>query len=450
MRTTMVIILFAANLLPSMVMAESDYVVQINADQPRRAQVTASIEPGQHGLCFIRSAEDTGLTHGWTTFIHKLSVTDPDGRSVNAAYDGEGCWRLNSTGRVTVSYTMLLLHDKFPNMPGDDELAYAGDWGQFWTGRALFIEGKPSAAVTVEFLLPPDWAVTAPWPSAGNTGLIFAPTDTDAVFDSGLMLGKHESLKFSRGNAVIHMGFNGAGPRARRAELREIFDRSLGSFTDLHAAPTVGDLAVFLGKGRVLGGGVIGNTISMLVVDEVPDTLMPMLAYIVIHEVFHLWNANLNYANQEDMYWFTEGFAEYFSHFELLQQGILEGKTLLGRFEERAGKYAAAAGQLSMAEAGQKKLDHYNLIYSGGMMATLALDMHILKTSNGRHRMADVMPALYTRFGVETEVPLDLDTFAAVIEEQTGVDCSGILRRYVTGTEVLITAPLMEQLAGTL
>ena len=449
MRTTIITMLLATNLMPGTVMAETDYIVHISADQPRRAQVTASIEPGQSGLCFTRSAEDTGLTHGWATFIHKLSVKDTDGQSVNATYDGQGCWNLNLKSRVTVSYTMLLLHDKFPNQPGDDELAYAGDWGQFWTGRALFIEGKPSAPTRVEFSLPTGWAVTAPWPSADNTGLVFAPPDTDALLDSGFMLGKHESLEFKHGETIIHMGLSGAGPLARRAELKKTLDRALGSFTDLHKGSTVGDLAVFLSKGRVLGGGVMGRTISMLVVDEVPDEFMPVLAYIVIHEAFHLWNANLNYENDTDMYWFSEGFAEYFSHFELLQQGILDNKTLLAKFQERADKYVAAVGQLSMIETGQQKLDNYNLIYSGGMMATLALDMHILKTSNGRHRLANIMPALFASYRLENNKPLNLDTFASVIEEQTGVDCREILQRYVAGTEVMSTASLLQQLAST-
>ena len=123
MRTTITIILLLANLVSSGALAEAEYFVQIDTDEPRRAQVAASIVSGEHGLCFSRSADDTGLTHGWATFVHKLAVNDANGQSVNAEYDGDGCWRSDSNGRVTVSYTMLLMHDKFPNMPGDDELA---------------------------------------------------------------------------------------------------------------------------------------------------------------------------------------------------------------------------------------------------------------------------------------------------------------------------------------
>ena len=449
MRTTMTFILLTANLVSSAALADADYFVQIETDKPRRAQVTARIVSGERGLCFSRSADDTGLTHGWATFVHKLAVNDANGQSVNAEYDGDGCWRLDSNGRVIASYTMLLMHDKFPNRPGDDELAYAGDWGQFWTGRALFIEGKPAREVSVEFSLPQGWAVTAPWPSAGDSGLTFVPPDTDALFDSGFMLGTHQSRQFNQGDAAIHMGLTGTGPLARGDELVAILSTALGAFTDLHEASPVGDLAVFLARGRILGGGVMGQTISILVVDEVSDEFMPTLSYILIHEAFHLWNANLNYANQSDMYWFSEGFAEYFTHLQMQQQGLVDAKTLLGMFEERASLYAATAGQLSMVDAGQQKLDHYDLIYSGGMLAALALDMHVQQSSDGRYHLKDVMPAFYARFGVDSDTRLDLSTFASVIEEQTGADSREILRQHVAGPHVLPTAALIEQLANT-
>ena len=314
----------------------AEYMVEIDLEHPRRALVTARLTSREYNLCLNRSAADTGLTHGWATFVHEFVAEDLNGEPVNFAYDGGGCWIVGPEGPVTVRYTMLLQHDRFPNMPGDDELAYAGDWGQFWTGRALFMEGVPAENISVTFSLPQDWVVTAPWPQAEDGApFTFAPPDTDALLDSGFMLGTHESRTFNQGEATIHIGLAGAGPAARGDLIEQTLRDALASFTDLHEGAPTGDLAVFLGRGRVLGGGVMGRTISMLVIDEMPDSVMPILSYIVIHEVFHLWNANLNYVDQSQMYWFTEGFAEYFSHLHMHEKGLLDSETLRGMFEER-------------------------------------------------------------------------------------------------------------------
>jgi predicted metalloprotease with PDZ domain len=428
----------------------AEYLVEIDLERPRRALVTARITPDERGLCLSRSAADTGLTHGWATFVYELVVEDSNGETVNASYDGDGCWSLESEGAVTARYTMLLQHDRFPNMPGDDELAYAGDWGQFWTGRALFMEGVPTEEIGVAFSLPQDWVATAPWPQAEDGApFTFAPPDNDALLDSGFMLGTHESRTFSQGGAVAHIGLTGAGPIARGDLVEQNLSDALASFTALHGGAPTGDLAVFLGRGRSFGGGVMGRTISMLVIDDVPDAVMPILSYIVIHEAFHLWNANFNYADQSQMYWFTEGFAEYFAHLHMHEKGLFDSETLRSRFEERASLYTDAIGQISMVEAGLEKLDNYNLIYSGGMMAALALDMHILQGSNGAHRLRDVMPALYSRHGPGAEASLDNNGFAALIEQETGVNTRDILNGNVEGTQVIPTAGFIDQLMGT-
>jgi hypothetical protein len=149
MKISGLLILLTTGLFTGPAVADTHYSVKIDAEMARRAHVTAQVVPGDRGLCFTRAAHDTGLTHGWATFVHDLSVKDSNGHPLTVDYDGDGCWRVAPTDEpITAEYTMLLNHDRFPNDPGDDELAYAGDWGQFWTGRALFMEGASAACMT--------------------------------------------------------------------------------------------------------------------------------------------------------------------------------------------------------------------------------------------------------------------------------------------------------------
>ena len=65
-----------------------------NNGQYRVAQVVARLTPidGQVGV--FRNGEDTGLTHGWATFIHDAHAFGADGRELPMAYQGAGRWRL--------------------------------------------------------------------------------------------------------------------------------------------------------------------------------------------------------------------------------------------------------------------------------------------------------------------------------------------------------------------
>ena len=51
-----------------------------------------------------------------------------------------------------------------------------------------------------------------------------------------------------------------------------------------------------------------------------------------------------------------------------------------------------------MSETGEVKLDHYDLIYSGGMMAVAGLDLRIRSETAGKKSMDDVLRAIQARF----------------------------------------------------
>jgi hypothetical protein len=121
----------------------------------RRARVEARLSPREGEIGFFRSGADTGLFHQWATFLLDLEATDAAGEPLELIYEHPGTWRLPNwrKGEVTARYTMLLQHDRFPNEPGDDELAAARSYGVMWTTRALVrgTEPVPLAAALAPF-----------------------------------------------------------------------------------------------------------------------------------------------------------------------------------------------------------------------------------------------------------------------------------------------------------
>ena len=87
------------------------------------------------------------------------------------------------------------------------------------------------------------------------------------------------------GDALVYLGLAGDGPAEREAEVSSTLSGALEGFSNLFNAAPSGEFAVFLGQGRLLGGGVVGQTISMLVTDRRPDEMPPMQRIFETHRV---------------------------------------------------------------------------------------------------------------------------------------------------------------------
>ena len=121
-----------------------------------RQNVIAQVTPDKGVLRLSRYGDDSGLYHQWATFVLDIKAEGADGAPLALHYEPHGEWRVAGwrRGEVTVTYSVLLQHDRFPNDPGDNELAVAKPYGVMWTGRALFLEGAPSENIDVNFITP--------------------------------------------------------------------------------------------------------------------------------------------------------------------------------------------------------------------------------------------------------------------------------------------------------
>lgn len=428
---------------------EAEYLVSISEDSFRLAHVEAHAAPSERGYCFLRAAADTALTHGWATFVRNLQVRDKGGNALMARYDGAGCWTVDSGQASAVSYDMILQHDRFPNDPGDDELAYAAKDVQFWTGRALFAEGAPSQSVVVSFDVPDDWNVTVPWQKEPGADWRFHLSSWDRLFDSALMAGKHWTKTIDASGVRLVLGMIGEGPVSRAQEIEALLRTALADFSKVHEAEPGGHLGVFVGQGRLLGGGVVGNAISMLVMDDIPDQAMPLMAHIVTHETFHLWNSRLNYADDQGFYWFSEGFAEYFTYLQALENGRLDVDSMIAMLSGRHERYLDAAGTVSLWDAGTDKQGNYDLIYDGGLFLALAMDQRIYATSQGQARLGDILAPVYKSYSSGQE-HFGLVDLRGVVKEKTGVDVGDLIERHVKNADTVEFVPADSALIGVL
>ena len=417
----------------------------------RRAEVVATITPDNGAVRLARSGEDTGLYHQWATFVLDIEASDTNGQPLALTYLPHGVWKVAKWrgGEINLRYELALQHDRLPNEPGDDELAYARPYGVMWTGRALFMEGAPARDIEVRFEAPEGWRVTSPWRASDQTGLNFQPNDMDDLLDSAFFAGLHTETVLNVAGIEARIA---TGPEMQVALdlYQETLRDYLSEYAKLFGAATAEAPVVIGARGSFWGGGVMGRSISMMAGGEVAPEMAPMVSYIVAHEAFHLWNAQWRYdaAKRPPIEWIAEGSAEYYTKLVGLRIGDIQQEQWMSEIAGRWNSYRAAVDTTSIAEAGRTKLENqtsYDLVYSGGMMVSLALDLMIRRETDNSKSLDDALRLIHRRFTSTGRAALTRASLIRAIRDATGVNIDAFLKQYVDRQNDLPMATLLQQ-----
>ena len=391
----------------------------------RKAEVVAQITPDKGVIRLSRYGDDSGLYHQWATFVLGLKAENADGEALDVDYIPHGQWRIVGwrRGEIKVTYSVLLQHDRFPNDPGDNELAVAKPYGVMWTGRALFLEGAPSDIIEVNFNTPETWRVTTPWSASDAMGKQFLPANTDELLDSAFFAGDHDERRLTVAGIETRIA---SDPKmnAERQLFEQVLSTYLPAYADLFENDEVASPLIIALPGSFWGGGVMGRTISLTHGGELNPAVEPMVKYIVGHEVFHLWNAQWRYHDRKEaeIEWIKEGSAEYFTWLTALRVGDIPPDVFFAQIGDRWNIYKEAISTQSIASAGKTKLENqqsYDLVYSGGMMLVLALDLIIREDTSNEKSLDDVMAYLQEYNSGADGIPLTVRTLQAAIKQST-------------------------------
>ena len=421
------------------------YAVTITEDQPRLATVEATLTPSD-GVLWMNDDGDQGLPHGWSTFVRGIEARGLDGETIVAIYSPLSRWQLQVPifEPVSIRYEVLLQHDRFPLNFGDNGAAYFRDGGVMWSGRALFLAGQKTRDIELTLDIPKSWKATTPWLRIEESQNRFTIDTTEDLVNSAIMVGNHTERTVQQGPLELRLALN--GPRVAAAE--EIFSAELAKYLEYYDS-TIGpaprrSMIVIAADSSYWGGEVMGRAISLSVADEITGP-NPMLAHLFAHETAHLWGLDINFSSEdeEELYWFYEGMlAEYFSYVAHLRLGEIDGDQFIAQVSENYSKYKAAAQPgLSMSAAGREKAAHYDLIYSGGMIAAAALDQAARENTGNTTGVETLMRFLYTEYPSSTgsrsrpgTPVLDSDSVAEIAAEVLSPELGALLRSWVEGS----------------
>ena len=418
----------------------------IQWDETRRdilkVDFTTSLEDGR--LFMAEGAEH--IPHGWAHFIHNLKVETQNGKNLRVTRAEDGSWNVQAKKDeiVHVSYDFHLDHENYEWSGGLDGVAYSTDWGNFYTGRTVFVlNGTGENKIEVKFKISPEWKVTHPWLNKDDLHDTFLAQNQTDLIQSMFFIGKHKEIKFQKEGFELIFALGGEHVVADKDKYHEMAMGVLEYYTQLMGGlPKINHdggqsrSIVIINEADSTDGEVIGNNISILVRYN-EDPMAQMLAkFIFAHEFFHLWNGKTIVPSDERTEWFKEGFTNYYTLKALNQCGFLDDRNFLGTLNSLFYKRYSSddgLGTIAMVE-GEQKHDHWGLIYAGGLFISIAQDMIIRINTGNQFNLDDLMKEMYLKYS-STAATYNLEDLEKELSRLSKTDQRTFFNKYVMGFE---------------
>jgi len=180
---------------------------------------------------------------------------------------------------------------------------------------------------------------------------------------------------------------------------------------------------------------------------------------LVAHEYFHLWNVKrlrpeplgpFDYENENytTMLWIAEGFTAYYDDLTLYRAGIITEEAYMKVLNSGLGFSVNALGGKvqSLSDASfdawikayrpsENSGNTTVTYYTKGSGIAFMLDVDIIKETNGKYKLDDLMRNLYLEFFKKKDHWYTEKEFKAALTQLTGKNYETIFAKYIHGTE---------------
>ncbi|MFM7565489.1 MAG: M61 family metallopeptidase [Flavobacteriales bacterium] len=182
---------------------------------------------------------------------------------------------------------------------------------------------------------------------------------------------------------------------------------------------------------------------------------------LVAHEYFHLWNVKrirpialgpFNYDQEvyTRLLWVMEGFTSYYDELLMRRAGFYTQDEMLKKIQSAINYVEGSVGArvqpvahasfdawIKAYRPNENSANTTMTYYSRGMVLAAVFDAWIIKHSNGKAGLDDVMRTLYNTFYLAKGRGFTDEEFKAVLEQYTGSDLTDFFAKYIDGTEVI-------------
>ncbi len=436
-----------------------DYTVSLAAPEKQVFHVTTDIKN------IKQPRLDLSLptwTPGWYTVENyarnflRFKVTDASGKSLPHTMSRKQTWNVETKGIGEIKIEFDYRADTLAL----NQAKVAKDFA-FFTGTELFLqpEGHRQNPSTVHFAVPQNWKIISALKETQDP-LTFTATDYDTLVDAPTEMGDFDVTKFTVEGKPHYFVATPAGAFSA--------DKSK-KFTDMLAKAASAESQIFGGlpyekyvyfyfflPPESNASGALEHLNSHVSFAPPGNVAQPeRMINTAAHEFFHLWNVKrirpaemypYDYSTEDEtpLLWVSEGFTNYYANIATYRAGIITQKDFL----DAAGRAISgvenneARGYISPAEASASTWLGYDSptafgisYYTQGQNLGALLDLSILRDTDGRAGLDDVMRSLYKDFYLRDK-GFTTEDMISEINRLTRKDYHDFYRRYVFGTEV--------------
>lgn len=391
------------------------------------------------------------LPEGEAGFVKNLIVRDVNGAIISTRYVGDGNWILAETKpgqRVSVSYDLETSHKAYNwyHVGGVDEAAFTNDDGLFFTGYTLFIvPGVEMKDIAVSFELPVGWKVSAPWETRKNRS--FFVESGRLLVNNCIMIGAHNESLISVSGMEMRLAMSKKLSYGQPLVVRTM-QRLIPAYREMFGGSPAPVYLVAMSEERMTDGSAFRRSFSQIFKDSIEKKGMTTWAYILAHEIMHLWNGH-SIVPEEQEEWFKEGFTDYMTNIMLRRTGLIDDQAMYRKFENMARRYwldrVWQKDTLPVRETGYHKEQLRFGVYGGGAVVAMALEVEMRKATGNKKGIYDLMGSLFKEFGMMKKQYSLLDIIRQV-NTLTGKSFQPFFDRYVTGREFLDLKPYLREM----
>lgn len=438
------------------------YKVRIDA-QKNRAYVEADLHLEGHQLSLFNVNPMPGFPNGQADFLENIEVTDQLGAPLQLVNKGEGDYELSSGGNqvIHLRYEVRLDHDKLEWPAGNEEVLYHTDEGIMLTGYALFLVAseKMSGATQVEFNLPKGWQANtamqhlsdnAPQSEVGNTVTTrFLAQSRRELVNNAMFFGKAKSTQFQAGGIQLTLVL-GQRYWPQRQLFEDLLRRQLQSYLPMfNAQPLAARYLVIINQGASGDGGAFSGSFSQFLRADAELRTRPIWGRVLAHELLHFWNGLSLVPVNDQEEWFKEGVTDYLTITSMANNHLIDQAYVKQWLENLSrGQMVARRAQgiqESVRDAAKNKHQNWLLVYGGGSIAGLALDIELRRASAEKIGLHQLMQTLYREFALQGK-QYTLKDIAHAAQQLSGKDFSPLLHELVENRQAVALEPLFAAL----
>ncbi len=194
-----------------------------------------------------------------------------------------------------------------------------------------------------------------------------------------------------------------------------------------------------LPQGAANSGTGLSNSFATF---ATPNCTLGDFKYLLAHELFHNWNARRLGSikePQELMYWFSEGFTDYYSYRLLRRGGLLTLDEYVAKYNETLRRYYTSPLRHESNERLAREFfsngELARLAYWRGHLLAANWDALIRANSHGKHSLDDVMLAFYR---AAHPLALTAETISAAVQGYAQEDVLPDIKRFIDRGELLV------------